>query len=74
MEEGVIRNHLYLEKQIHFVMKEKKKLFIHIGTPKAGSTSIQLFLNNNFKVLRDNGYYFPKYKIYKDSWDHYLVT
>ncbi|MHC1626352.1 MAG: hypothetical protein ACXQTN_03305 [Methanoculleaceae archaeon] len=72
MEEGVIRNHLYLEKQIHFVMKEKKKLFIHIGTPKAGSTSIQLFLNNNFKVLRDNGYYFPKYKIYKDSWDHYF--
>jgi len=36
-----------------------KKIFIHIGTPKTGSTAIQKFLSVNYKKLLDAGYYYP---------------
>jgi len=34
-----------------------KKLFLHIGTEKTGTTSIQHFLHKNKKALFDNGYH-----------------
>ena len=40
-------------------MKDKI-IYVHIGTPKTGSTSIQYFLWNNYEVLRKNGVLFPK--------------
>ncbi|MDA7700418.1 hypothetical protein N8804_01065 [Methylophilaceae bacterium] len=37
----------------------KKNIFIHIGSPKTGSTSIQGFLSLNYKKLLAEGFYYP---------------
>lgn len=37
----------------------KKKLFLHIGTHKTGSTSIQHWLKENSHVLTANNFYYP---------------
>jgi hypothetical protein len=37
-----------------------KKCFIHIGTEKTGSTSIQRYLEKNRDLLLDQGHYYPK--------------
>jgi len=37
-----------------------RKLYLHIGTEKTGTTSIQSFLNTNRVVLSDNGYHVLK--------------
>ncbi len=34
------------------------KVILHIGTEKTGTSSIQLFLNKNRRVLRSNGYHY----------------
>lgn len=34
-------------------------LYLHIGTPKTGTTSIQYFLEDNQKIFLDKGYCFP---------------
>ena len=39
-------------------MKEKR-LILHIGTHKTGSTSIQKTLDLNRKLLASNGFFFP---------------
>jgi hypothetical protein len=39
--------------------KYMKKIFIHIGTPKTGTTAIQKFLSENYKKLLNAGYYYP---------------
>ncbi|ECK1948373.1 hypothetical protein FQV93_06695, partial [Campylobacter lari] len=33
--------------------------YVHIGTPKTGTTSIQKFLNDNREALKQIGYYYP---------------
>jgi len=38
----------------------KKKLFIHIGTPKTGTSSLQWFLYNNYDKLLEQGILYPK--------------
>ncbi|MFW5886119.1 MAG: hypothetical protein ACOCUL_00035 [Bacteroidota bacterium] len=37
-----------------------KKIFIHIGIPKTGTTSIQHSLYSNREILFNNGYLYPK--------------
>ena len=37
-----------------------KKLFLHIGTPKTGKTSLQYFCENNRKTLMDKGILYPE--------------
>jgi hypothetical protein len=37
----------------------KKNLYLHIGTHKTGSTSIQHFLKDNTSILKSHGYYYP---------------
>ncbi len=37
----------------------KKKIYIHIGSPKTGSTSIQRYLTSHQKHLLDQGLYYP---------------
>lgn len=41
------------------VSTKKKRLILHIGTEKTGSTSIQEFLKTNRKQLRKDGYIVP---------------
>ena len=36
-----------------------KTLYIHIGTPKTGSTSLQTFFKINKKLLKQKGIYYP---------------
>ena len=36
-----------------------KTLYIHIGCPKTGTTSLQYFFNENKEILAGNGVYFP---------------
>lgn len=38
----------------------KKKLFLHIGMPKTGSTALQQFLTDNRSQLKQQGFYYPK--------------
>jgi len=35
----------------------KKTLYLHIGTPKTGTTAIQLFLRKNRRLLKKRGYF-----------------
>ncbi len=37
----------------------EKKIYIHIGTPKTGTTSLQKFLTNNAKQLENHSIYYP---------------
>ena len=41
----------------------KPKLILHIGAPKCGSSSIQAFLGQNRKTLKDLGYLVPDEKL-----------
>ena len=45
----------------------KKTLFIHIGTPKTGTTVIQNFCEHNKKILEENGIYYPVV----NGWKHW---
>ena len=40
-------------------MNSQNKLYLHMGTPKTGSTSIQFFLAENTDILEKQGYVFP---------------
>ena len=40
-------------------MKSKKTIYIHIGTPKTGSSAIQAFLKLNADLLQEKGYLYP---------------
>lgn len=39
-----------------------KTLYIHIGCPKTGTTSLQYFCNENKETLSENGIYFPVFE------------
>lgn len=45
----------------------KKGLYIHIGTNKTGSSSLQTFLYRNRNQLRENGYYYPDMGVILDA-------
>ena len=38
---------------------KQKTIYLHIGMPKTGSTSIQLFLYNNRELLEKQGIFYP---------------
>lgn len=37
-----------------------KVVYLHIGTPKTGSSAIQFFCGNNRKLLKEKGVAYPK--------------
>ena len=37
-----------------------KTLYLHVGTPKTATSSIQKFLQINREILEEYGYFFPK--------------
>ena len=39
-----------------------KTLYIHIGCPKTGTTSLQYFCGENKEILAENGVYFPVFE------------
>lgn len=46
--------------QVGILSVTKKKLYLHIGMPKTGSSAVQQFLFDNVQVLKQNGFYYPK--------------
>ena len=43
-------------------MKEKNNLYIHLGMPKTGTTTLQTVLSGNEKLLKKNGFIYPTEK------------
>jgi hypothetical protein len=41
-------------------MKKMKKIYLHIGMPKTGTTAIQLFLKDNERALKKHNIVFPQ--------------
>lgn len=41
----------------------KKTIYLHIGSPKTGSKSLQIFLARNTTSLADQGFFVPPYRI-----------
>lgn len=39
---------------------KKRRLILHAGTPKTGTTSLQFFLNENREKLAEKGFWYPK--------------
>ena len=56
--------------------KTEKKVFLHIGTEKTGSTSLQFFLLNNERLLNTLGfsYYCNDEKPYFESHGHFPLA
>jgi len=49
-----------------------RKLFIHIGTEKTGTTTLQKFLLLNRELLKENNFYIPE--VYYDGLNHRYIT
>lgn len=49
-----------------------KKIFLHIGCGKTGSSALQLWLNNNAKELNSGGVYYPLFG--SGKLDEYVIT
>ncbi|SEN44705.1 hypothetical protein [Halomonas caseinilytica] len=45
----------------------KKNAVIHIGAPKAGSSALQRFCNNNNEKLKEFGFYYPEHSMDKNG-------
>lgn len=42
-------------------MSTKKRLIIHVGLPRTGTTTIQNFLSQNAEALREQGIWYPRF-------------
>ena len=51
-----------------------KKLFLHIGTEKTGTTTIQSNLFSNRKALEDQGFFYPLSSTQKKTGNHRLLV
>ena len=56
------------------IFNKKRKLTIHIGTEKTGTTSIQRFLEINQLSLKNQGFNCPNSLKYGDSFNHRLAA
>lgn len=45
----------------------KKKIYLHIGQPKTGTSSIQVFLAKNAEKLKQHGYLYPELESLEDA-------
>lgn len=52
----------------------KKTIYLHIGTPKTGTTSIQGYLANNTKKLRADGYLVPATSRHNHNANHIYLA
>lgn len=57
-------------------MSAKPRLFLHIGTHKTGTTSIQRFCANNTEALAKAGIYYPSFEIggYPTHYAHHMLA
>jgi glycosyltransferase involved in cell wall biosynthesis len=49
------------------LIRRRPRLFLHVGMPKTGSSSIQWFLNNNRALLQDQGLLYPREQLAGDA-------
>jgi glycosyltransferase involved in cell wall biosynthesis len=57
-----------------FINKSKKKLYLHIGLPKTGTSAIQNFLINNEKLLKkEYDLYYPNFGRWCDGSHHKIA-
>jgi hypothetical protein len=40
-----------------------KRIIVHVGPPKTGSSAIQKWLNENQRLMLDNGYFYPSHNM-----------
>ena len=52
------------------------KIFVHIGTHKTGTTSIQKFARSNEEKLKMKGFFYPGYSILgkKEHYGHHHIA
>jgi hypothetical protein len=65
-------------------LDKKPRLYLHIGSPKTGTTSFQYFLNENFEDLLkdfhlyypfcDNDIYLPHHRLFSESKDFFSIN
>lgn len=51
-----------------------KTVYLHIGTPKTGTTSLQKVLGANRDAMLAHGYYFPKTGILSSTQGHHMLA
>lgn len=52
----------------------KKTIYLHIGTPKTGTTSLEVFLGENARELAQHGFFVPPYVLAGTHGHHEAVT
>jgi len=55
-------------------MKNKKTIYLHIGTPKTGTTTLQRYLVNNRDYLYKKGFLIPKVSSFKNGNHQYVAN
>lgn len=50
-----------------FSLPPSKRIILHIGPPKTGSSAIQKFLLDNVSLLKQKGIYYPQHSVDKNG-------
>ncbi|MEA2019449.1 MAG: hypothetical protein U9N59_13505 [Campylobacterota bacterium] len=63
------------EVQLRELINQKKfNLILHAGTPKTGTTSLQHIFNNNYLLLKENKYLYPRVNLHSNPPKHQWIV